>query len=361
MEAELHHPGAPRAPGPELRGLLDAGTLAAAAGAVTSVAEAFLRPIGWRGKTPEARDLDGVLLFERDRRVTSFDGTEIAYTVRGRRGPWVALVPGLFCPDNFWRYLAPELARDHRVLIWDLRGLGASGTPREPGYRARGLTAEDFSVANLAGDLEAVLEDAGARKASLIGHSMGGQVILEAYRRTPKRVASLVFLTAPYESPVRTFYGRDLEGAVRTVDLMVRMLPRPAILAWRALLAGPPVVPHRAAQLARALGPAAKVEDMRTYYRHMAMLDPLVMLKMVQAMQEHSGADVLPTVEVPALIVAATLDTFTPIGLAERMRAAMPHAELTVVEGASHGAVIEKPAEINAAVRAFLEGLRASR
>jgi pimeloyl-ACP methyl ester carboxylesterase len=109
------------------------------------------------------------------------------------------------------------------------------------------------------------------------------------------------------------------------------------------------------AQLVRALGPDAKAEDMTTYYRHLAFLDPLVLLKMAEAMHDHSAADLLPDVHVPTLIVAGDMDMFAPIHLARLMRDTMPDASLEIVEGAAHGGVIEKPKEVNAAVTAFLD------
>lgn len=315
----------------------------------------LLRPIGWRGKTPVEESIQGTLLFPRDRRVTSSDGTEIAYSVHGGAGPWVALVPGLFCPDNFWRYLLPELATNHRVIVWDLRGLGASGTPRPPGYRAANLSPADFSMDKQARDLAALFDAEGVQEAALIGHSMGGQVALEAYRLMPERVSAIVMLTAPFESPLKTFYGRDFNNLFRAARLAMRALPRPpVVLAWRSLFLANPSVTHQLAQITRALGPDARLEDMATYYRHMAYLDPLVMLTMAEAMRVHSAADLLPKIDVPTLIVAGSLDTFTPPPQAERMRDATPGAELVMIEGASHGAVIEKPGEVNAAITSFL-------
>lgn len=307
------------------------------------------------GERPDADDMDGVLLFPRDRRVTSFDGTEIAYTVLGRRGPWAALVPGFTCPDNFWRWLGPDLARDHRVIVWDLRGLGLSGLPRAPGWRARRLRPEDFTIEALAADLEAVLDAERVRRAAVVGHSMGGQTILEFYRRAPKRVASLVFLTAPFESPLRTFYGRDLTTLFEGINLGFNVLPRASLVLWRALWLTDPRIPHRLAQLLLALGRDAPVDAMAPYYRHLGKQDPLVLLKMIRSMHGHSAAEVLPTVAVATLIVAGELDMFTPLAVAERMHEEIPGSELVVVEGARHGAVIEKPDEVNRAVRDFLE------
>ena len=133
-------------------------------------------------------------------------------------------------------------------------------------------------------------------------------------------------------------------------------MPRPAvILAWRALFLANPGLTHQLAQLTRALGPDARLEDMASYYRHMAYLDPLVMLMMAEAMRVHSAADLLPAIRVPTLVVSGTLDTFTPPAQAERMLDATPGAELVTIEGASHGAVIEKPDEVNRAIVSFLE------
>ncbi|HJP64858.1 MAG TPA: alpha/beta hydrolase [Actinomycetota bacterium] len=323
---------------------------------VVMEARSFLRPPGWRDTDPEPADLDGSLVFPRDRRVRSFDGTGIAYSVHGSSGPWVALVPGFVCNDTFWTYLVPALSDAYQVIVWDPRGLGASGLPRPPGYRARNLSREDFTIENLSRDLEAVLDQEAVDAVALIGHSMGGQTILESYRRFPRRVSALVSLTGPFESPLRTFYGHDFAGMFRAFSTMVYAMPRPAAVAlWRTLLLANPPFTHRVAQMLRALGPDARVQDMAKYYRHLAYLDPLVVAKMAEAMHQHSAAEVLPTVTVPTLIVAATLDTFTPVSLARSMHEQIAHSELVVVEGASHGAVVEKPSEVNAAVRSFLD------
>lgn len=266
----------------------------------------------------------------------------------------MVLVPGYCCPDNFWRYLAPALARDYRVVVYDLRGLGRSGMPRAPGYRAHNVSPDDFTIENQVRDLEAVLDAEGIASAALIGHSMGGQVILETYRQMNDRVSALVMLTAPFESPLKTFYGRDFSNLFRIARIWMTMLPRASVLVWRAMFLANPRLTHQAGQLSRALGPKARLEDMQSYYVHMAYLDPLVMLMMAEAMRQHSAADVLEDVEVPSLVVAGSLDTFTPVPLAETMHSLMRYAELVVIDGASHAAVIEKPDEVNEAITSFL-------
>jgi pimeloyl-ACP methyl ester carboxylesterase len=315
----------------------------------------LLKPVGWRGRTPRPEDLEGSLVFERGRRVASSDGTEIAYDVHGRSGPWVLLVPGFVCPDNFWRYLLPVLAESYRVIAMDLRGQGLSGLPRPPGPRARDLSPEDFDFPRQVDDIRAVMDAENVDEAALIGHSMGGQLVLETFRLARDRVSAIVMLTAPYESPLRTFYGRDFNSVFHAGRLLVEMLPRPTYLAWRSLFLVSPTLPHHLAKLTRALGPDARFEDMATYYRHMAYLDPLVVLKMMESMRSHSAASVLPEVNVPVLIVAGEKDTFTPMAVAQAMHDSIADAELAVIEAAGHGAVIEKPTEVNHAIHSFLD------
>ncbi len=55
------------------------------------------------------------------------DGTVVRYATRGpRSAPWIVCCAGYLCPDNFWRDLAPDLARDHRLIVLNYRGIGAS-------------------------------------------------------------------------------------------------------------------------------------------------------------------------------------------------------------------------------------------
>jgi pimeloyl-ACP methyl ester carboxylesterase len=302
------------------------------------------------------RVVEGGTLFPKDRCVVSFDGTHIAYTFLGRERagrPTVALCAGYCCPDNFWRYLAPALARRWRVLVWNYRGSGVSGLPREPGYRARNYTVEDFALDRYARDLKEILDHEGIGEVVLVGHSMGVQVCLEAYRLMPERVRAIVSITGPYASPLRTFYNSTLLPRVFPVArLAIQLFPRPLLVLWRALFRSG--LPHPAAIRIGALGPRAKAEDMRPYYDHMAELDPLVMMKMAEAMHRHSAEDLLRRIEPPTLVIVGDRDNFTPAWLGRVMASRIPRAELVVVPGGTHGAIIEEPRLVNRAVLDFL-------
>lgn len=296
---------------------------------------------------------EGGTLFPKDRCVVSFDGAHLAYTIKGKDGPVVALCAGYCCPDNFWRYLAPALAKRYRVLIWNYRGCGVSGMPREPGYRARNYVVDDFLLDRYAQDLREILDHEGVAEVVLLGHSMGTQVCLEAYRLIPERVLALVSITGPYASAIRTFYNSTIAPrAFPAARRLLGWLP-PAKPIWRALFRSP--APHPLAVRLGALGPQTKHEDMRLYYEHMADMDPSVMLKMAEAMHRHSAEDVLRKVEVPTLVIVGERDNFVPPWIGHVMASRIPIAELVTVPGGTHGTIVEYPRVVNRAVLEFLE------
>jgi len=117
----------------------------------------------------------------RKNQLLSEDNVVISYDVRGKGEPALVFVHGWCCDRRYWTYQVPYFARRYRVVTIDLAGHGLSGIGR------RNWTIETFG-----GDVDAVVEKLKIERAILIGHSMGGSVIIEAARRMPDRVVGLV-------------------------------------------------------------------------------------------------------------------------------------------------------------------------
>ncbi len=77
--------------------------------------------------------------------------------------------------------------------------------------------------------------------------------------------------------------------------------------------------------------------------------------RMLEALGEHTAWDVLPTVMVPTLVIAAEFDGFTPPDLAHRVADTLPDAEFLMLDGATHAGIVEQPERINEAVADWLE------
>lgn len=299
----------------------------------------------------------GGQIWRKDRWVRSYDGTKIRYTLLGDpSAPVVTLCAGWLCPDTYWKYLAPALEPHFRVLVWNYRGIGVSDLPRNPGFHAYAIDDSELSIEANARDLSCVLDHAGIERTALVGHSMGVQVILEGFRQFPERVAALVAIAGPYRTPLRTFYGTDISARLAPLALpLLHALPRVTLLAWRALMLNPlnTVLGQR---IARVIGPRTNAEDMRGYFEHLSMIDPLIATKMIRGMHNNSAGDLLPKIDVPVLIVHGSADPFTPLVVAEDMAREIGSAKLVVIDGAAHTLPIEYPSEVGAEVSSFLEG-----
>jgi pimeloyl-ACP methyl ester carboxylesterase len=124
-------------------------------------------------------------------------GGRIGY-LAGGEGPPLVLVHGLGGSATNWCELAPLLARRHRLLIPDLPGHGRS----EPLPGLSGL--EPF-----ADRIAAVMEREGMRRAPVVGHSLGGLVVLRLALRRPGLVSAVV-LAGSAGLSTGTVWGRNL-------------------------------------------------------------------------------------------------------------------------------------------------------
>jgi pimeloyl-ACP methyl ester carboxylesterase len=117
-------------------------------------------------------------------RVTSADGTRIVYETCGGGTPALVFVHGWSCDRSYWGAQLEFFARQYEVVAIDLGGHGESGL----GGR------EKWTMAAFGADVAAVVEKLDLERIVLIGHSMGGDVVVEAARRLPGRVAALVWI-----------------------------------------------------------------------------------------------------------------------------------------------------------------------
>ncbi len=282
--------------------------------------------------------------YDREGFVDAADGTRLFYEELGEGGPPVILTDGIGCDGFAWRYLAPRLARRHRVLHWHFRGHGRSGPPIDSGQLA---------IEDLAGDLRTLCGELGVERPVIAAHSMGVQVALEYYRQNPDDVAALVLMCGTFGRITSTFHGTDLldqvlPGLIRGT----KMFPSIARAVWGR---APAAIAFRVACAGRELdADRIQEEDFQRYWEHAALMDPDVFLRMLRCAGQHDARGFLPDIEIPTLVVAAQHDTFTPMTLAQEMAAAIPDAELDVIEDASHAAPVEQPDRIAERVEEFL-------
>lgn len=251
---------------------------------------------------------------------------------------------GIACDGFIWKYLWDDLAAHASVAHFHYRGHGRSARPSDP---------ERIDVSAHAADADAVRHALGDPPVVLVGHSFGTQVALEAYRLRPERVQALVFLCGSFGRVTYTFKNSDLLANVLP-DLLAFVGKHP--LVGRALWSNMPVkAAMRVAELTGDIDLSrVKVEDVAPYFSHVSGLDLGMFLKMLRAAGEHSAEDLLPSVKVPVLVVAAEHDSFTPPAVSRAMAEAIPGAELALISAGSHLLPLERHEELEALVLDFL-------
>ncbi len=118
-------------------------------------------------------------------REVATNGTTI-HVRSGGSGPSVVLLHGYGETGDMWIPLAAALAKDHQVIVPDLRGLGLSARP-----------AGGFDKKTQAADVAGVMDALGAARADVVAHDIGNMVAFQVAARYPQRVRRLVVIDAP--------------------------------------------------------------------------------------------------------------------------------------------------------------------
>lgn len=253
--------------------------------------------------------------------VEDFDGLKLHTQAIGAGGSTVVLLHGLLVGSlSSWYFsVAPALAREHRVVMFDLRGHGL--TPP---------TASGYSVRAQAGDLAQVI----ARHApdvpvTLVGHSAGGAIALRYALDHPDRVARVVMVDTPL--PLITAEWLASARNASPLDLL-KLLP---------------MIRHASAE--RGGRPWTR---MLAQLGHLANDTPLF----ADLLAEPDFADAeLATLARPLLLCYATRGGPVVTATRERLVARVPGARLTMIEG-GHALPVEAPVPLAAAIRDFCNG-----
>jgi pimeloyl-ACP methyl ester carboxylesterase len=121
------------------------------------------------------------------------DDITLHYVQWGEQGPPIVCIHGLTANAFCFQAYADELASDHRVIAYDLRGRGDSDK-----------LEEGYSIPIHATDLNALIDELGLERPILIGHSLGALIALYFAAHYPDKLSKLVLVDAGAPLPWRT-------------------------------------------------------------------------------------------------------------------------------------------------------------
>ncbi len=225
-------------------------------------------------------------------------------------------------------YLIDAYSRHFEFIVYDGRGCGRSG-------KADGA----YSITGLADDAAALLDAIGIEGAIVYGSSMGGMVAQELALRHPHKVRAMIL-------------GCTTAGAIRgvqpTSETIQKLIHNQSLSGDEGLEAGwelgysrAYIDANRTSLMTRARA-ASKYGATRDSY-----------MRQILAAAQHDTYDRLVQIACPVMLIHGAEDVMIPVGNAHMLKAAMPHAELHVIEGMGHGYNLEAQAAADTLVIDF--------
>jgi 2-succinyl-6-hydroxy-2,4-cyclohexadiene-1-carboxylate synthase len=269
--------------------------------------------------------------------VTVDDGTTLEVEVTGS-GPALFLVHGFGGAKEDFSDHVEWLATDHRVVVFDHRGHGASAKPE---------TADAYSLDRMAADVLAIADHLGEARFRLLGHSMGGMVARRVAITAPHRLEALVLMDTSH-GPLAAIDGDLIEMGAQIA--LTEGMP----VLKEILDAGSPLDNPAYQRLLEERPGYQEFQD-----RKFAALSAVMWATMARAIRDQSDdLEHLAAVDVPTLVMVGEVD-LPFIDQSRSMAETIPGATLAVIEAAGHSPQFEAPEAWAAVMGEFLAALDA--
>jgi pimeloyl-ACP methyl ester carboxylesterase len=249
-------------------------------------------------------------------------------------GPPVVLMHGTPFSSFVWRRIAPVLAREWTVYVWDMLGYGASEQ----------RDGQDVSLAAQTRAFAELLELWELDEPAVVAHDFGGAVSLRAMLLEQRRYSRLalvdVVALAPWGSP---FFALVREHA-EVFEQLPAYIHAAVLAAYIGNAAHRPLPPETMDGLMR---PWLGEQGQRAFYRQIAQADQ----RYTDEVQPRYGE-----LDLPVLVVWGREDGWIPVAKGRELQAAVAGARLQVVDGAGHLVQEDAPEALVEHLVGFLRG-----
>jgi pimeloyl-ACP methyl ester carboxylesterase len=242
----------------------------------------------------------------------------LAYEKAGKGTPLI-LLHGFPLDRTIWKHQIAKLSEVCEVIAPDLRGLGKSPAPK--GAYAMNLMARDVIE---------TLNELRIEKAVWAGHSMGGYILLEAWRHFPERFSGIALVATHH-----------LPDTPEGVDMRYKRAERVS-KEGSSIMLEVPIFAEKTPMDADFVVKTQKVISEASRYGVIGGL-------MAMAVRADS-TETLKTITVPTLVLGARGDRLITPQVTEQMAALIPNAQLIFAEEAGHMPMLEEPDTVSRAL-----------
>ncbi|MEA2228618.1 MAG: hypothetical protein QOF04_2248 [Solirubrobacteraceae bacterium] len=264
-------------------------------------------------------------------RRASVSGGEVAWDVAGS-GPPVVLVHGTPSWSFLWRGVAERLTDRFTVHRWDLLGYGDSEQ----------RSGQDISIAAQGRYLAELLDQWGLDAPAVVGHDIGGAIVLRAHLCEGRAYGALTLVDAVVFNPWNTLTTMHIRRHLDAYETMPAHIYEEVVRAH--LRTAHARAPAREV-LDAYLRPWTGGEGQRAYLRKLAQIDEA----QTAVLEPRLG-----TLSMPAQVIWGAEDGWLEPALGRRLAAAIPGARLDMIPGAGHFAPEDDPGAVAGALADFL-------
>jgi pimeloyl-ACP methyl ester carboxylesterase len=286
-------------------------------------------------KSPSVRDLT-----PRQKEIT-LHGHRVVYREAGSGGPVLLLIHGITGSAKQWDDVVPLLAERYTVVAPDLLGHGESAKPRG-----------DYSLGAYAASARDLLVALGHRRATVVGHSLGGGIAMQFVYEYPPFAERLVLVSSGG-------IGREVHLLLRAASLPGAEIVLPLIASARVLGLGAGVG-RLLGRLGLRLGP--DVEEMARGYASLCDGDARqAFLHTLRAVIDPGGQRVSATDRLylagmlPSLVIWGRRDPLIPAHHAEIAHKAMPGSTVEIFDDSGHFPQLHEPVRFAHRLIDFIE------
>jgi pimeloyl-ACP methyl ester carboxylesterase len=258
------------------------------------------------------------------------DGVRLAYERTGPKdAETVVFVEGIGYGKWMWRWQRRAVEESYDTIVWDNRGTGDSSEPEGP-----------YTMAEMASDLAAVLDDAGVDSAHVVGASMGGMIALQ-FALDDDRADSLTLMCTSPGGPDEVPIPEETQAYM--YDVPDELDPRE-----ERRYKMEPAMTDEFAQSNPDL--VERIID----WRLDSDASDQARLWQGAAVEAFDVADRLDEIRVPALVLHGTADRVVPVENGQLLAEGLLDVEFHTLDGAPHLLFIERQSAVNDYLMEFL-------
>jgi len=251
-----------------------------------------------------------------------------SYEAAGDPGtPPLVFLHGIGGAARAWRGQLDAFSDRYRTIAWDMPGYGGS------------VPLSTVSIAALADALRDFLQQTGATKPILVGHSIGGMIVQQLLAKNPDIARAVVLAQT---SPA---FGKP-DGDWQKSFIAARLGP---------LDRGETLVALAPSLVGELVGDDPDASGMDLARDCMASVPEATYRATMLALMGFDLRSALKNIAVPTLVLSGSKDNNAPVPMMAKMATFVPSAKYVELEGAGHLANLERPGAFNAALDQFLK------